>query len=154
MTDTPPPPPRPVRRRTPQALTAAKLRSAYRDQPERISYVKRISVGGAFSDLVDLLKWDSPYRIRFLALAGALTICIGGGFLVESSGFRIEPRPYEVEYIDLPPLNETEGQKEARYVRNREKRDAELEANRRKAERIKEFYRDLGEATGVDVDEE
>ncbi|MEO1046496.1 MAG: hypothetical protein AAFX04_13735 [Pseudomonadota bacterium] len=151
---TSPPPPRPPRRHTPRALTEAKLRAAYQDQPERIRYFKRVSPSGAVNDLVAMLKWDSPYRIRFLALAGALTICVAGGFLVQSSGFRIEPRKYEIDYVDLPPLNETEEQKAERYARNRAERDARLEANRRKAERIKQFYRDLGEATGVDVNDE
>lgn len=150
----PPENPPPPRRRTPRALTEAKLRSAYRDEPQRMRYWNRISPSGAMSDLVEMLKWDSPYRIRFLALAGALTICIGGGFLAQSSGFRIEPRKYEIDYVDLPPLNESDAQKQARYAKNREERDARLEANRQKAERMKQFYRDLGKSTGVDVDDE
>ncbi|WOE75407.1 hypothetical protein [Alterisphingorhabdus coralli] len=151
---TTPPPSRPPRRRTPQALTEAKLRSAYSDQPERIRYFKRVSPSGAINDLVEMLKWDSPWRIRFLALAGALTVCVAGGFMIESSGFRIEPRKFEIDYVDLPPLDETEAQKEARYERNRIERDARLQANRERFERSKQFYRELGEATGVDVDDE
>lgn len=121
---------------------------------QRIRYWNRISPSGAVNDLWGMLKWNSPYRIRFLALAGALTVCILGGFLGQASNFRIEPRPYELDYVDLPPLDESEAEKQARFDQNREERDELFRRNREKAEEIRKFYRDLAEASGVDVEEE
>ena len=126
----------------------------YHMPAERIRYWNRISPSGAVNDLWGMLKWDSPYRIRFLALAGALTICILGGFLGQASDFRIEPRQYEIDYVELPPINESEADKQARFDQNREERDEVFRRNREKAEEIQKFYRDLAEASGVDVDEE
>lgn len=131
-----------------------KASGGYRMPAQRIRYWNRISPSGAVNDLVGMLKWNSPYRIRFLALAGAFTICILGGFLGQASNFRIEPRPFEIDYVELPAIDESETQKEARYEQNRLARDAEFERNRKTAEEIKQFYRGLAEASGVDVDEE
>ena len=121
---------------------------------ERIRYWNRISPSGAVNDLWAMLKWDSPYRIRFLALAGALTVCILGGFLGQASNFRIEPREYEIDYVDLPPLDESDAAKQARFDQNLAEREETFRRNRETAEEIKGFYRGLAEASGVDVDEE
>ncbi len=140
--------------KSPDVKERRKSKPRYHMPAERIRYWNRISPSGAVNDLWAMLKWDSPYRIRFLALAGALTICILGGFLGQASNFRIEPRSYQVDYVDLPPIDETLRQKEARYEQNRLERDAEFERNREQAEKIKKFYRDLAEASGVDVDDD
>lgn len=114
-----------------------------------MSFWSNISPTGAVKDFTQVWH-DNPYRWRVLAVSIAATLGLMIVAIPESQ--RAEPRPPEVTYITSFAPGRTDEEIMASNLANEEKQAA-LEAEReRRAEFRKELYRQLGRATGIDVD--
>ena len=116
-----------------------------------MKYWRRVSPRGALDDLLGYWRQPTPYRWQILGLSVALTFTVMVLFVPENQ--RVEPRPPDVTYISTFAPGRTDAEIIASNVANQKRQD-ELRAQRAALEeRKKELYRQLGRATGLDVDE-
>jgi hypothetical protein len=115
-----------------------------------MSFWSNVSPRRAARDLRDQLLAPNPYRWRALALAGAVTFSI---FLVmyQQEG-RGPPKPHEVIYFPTLPENMTPEEMRAMAVEATRQLRAEEADEEARQERIRQLYKTLGNATGVDTD--
>lgn len=85
-----------------------------------------------------------------MAVAVAATFSIFMVFIPESK--RIEPRPPEVTWITTFAADRSDEEIIASNVENQKRQDAIRAEQARRAELRRELYRELGRATGLDVD--
>ena len=113
-------------------------------------YLHRFSPRGGFEDFLSYWRQPTPYRWQILGASVALTFTLMVLFVPENQ--RAEPRRPEVTYISTFEAGRTDEQIRASNLVNQRRQD-ELRARRAALEeRKKEMYRQLGRATGVDVD--
>jgi len=113
-------------------------------------YLNRFSPRGGLEDFLAYWRQPTPYRWQILGVSVALTFTLMVLFVPESQ--RIEPRPPEVTYISTFAPGRTDAEIAASNAANQKRQD-ELRARREALEeRKKDLYRDLGRATGIDVD--
>jgi len=113
-------------------------------------YFGRFSPRGGFEDFLAYWRQPTPYRWQILGVSVALTFTVMVLFVPESE--RIEPRSPDVTYISTFAPDRTDEEIIASNIANQRRQD-ELRARRAALEeRKKELYRQLGRATGVDVD--
>ena len=115
-----------------------------------MSYWRRLNPRGGLDDFLDYWRQPTPYRWQILGVSVALTFTLMVLFVPENQ--RAEPRRPEVTYITTFEAGRTDEQIRASNLVNQRRQD-ELRARRAALEeRKKEMYRQLGRATGVDVD--
>ncbi len=114
-----------------------------------MSFWKNVSPTGAARDLKEVWS-ENPYRWRVLAVAVAATTGLMIIAIPESQ--RIEPRKPDITYITSFEPGRTDEQIIASNIANQEKQDAIRADQERRAEFRKDMYRQLGRATGLDVD--
>lgn len=115
-----------------------------------MKYWRRISPRGAIGDLVDQWRQPTPYRWQILGVSVALTFTLMVMLIPESQ--RAPPARPQVTYISTFAPDRTDAEITASNIANQRRQD-ELQARRDALEeRKKELYRNLGRATGVDVD--
>ena len=115
-----------------------------------MSYWRRLNPRGGLDDFLDYWRQPTPYRWQILGVSVALTFTLMVLFVPENQ--RAEPRRPEVTYISTFEAGRTDEQIRASNLVNQRRQD-ELRARRAALEeRKKEMYRQLGRATGVDVD--
>ena len=115
-----------------------------------MKYWRRLSPRGAIGDLVEQWRQPTPYRWQILGVSVAATFTMMVMLIPESQ--RAEPRRPEVTYISTFEAGRSDEEIVASNVANQQRQD-ELQARRDALEeRKKELYRNLGRATGVDVD--
>lgn len=115
-----------------------------------MSFWRNVSPRRAWHDLREQLGAPQPHRLRFMALAAAVTASI---FLMmfkqEAKG---PPLPPEVIYFPsfLPDRTDAEILKgNIAATENRKRAEAEEEARQ---ERIRQLYKSLGDATGIETE--
>ncbi len=114
-----------------------------------MSFWSNISPTGAVKDFSQVWH-DNPYRWRVLAVSIAATLGLMIVAIPESQ--RAEPRPPQVTYITSFAPGRTDEEIMASNLANEEKQAALQAERERRAEFRKELYRQLGRATGIDVD--
>ena len=113
-------------------------------------FLQRFSPRGGFEDFLAYWRQPTPYRWQILGVSVALTFTVMVLFVPESQ--RIEPRSPDVTYISTFAPDRTDEEIAASNLENQKLQD-ELRARRAAfEERKKELYRQLGRATGLDVD--
>lgn len=113
-------------------------------------YLRRFSPRGGVDDFLTHWRQPTPYRWQILALSVALTFTVMVLFVPENQA-KAPERPH-VTYITTFEPGRTDAEIAASNQANQARQDrieAELAAAE---ERKKQMYRDLGRATGVDVD--
>lgn len=116
-----------------------------------MSFWRNVSIKRGYRDFREQLGAQQPHRLRFMALAAAVT---GSIFLLmfqqEGKG---PPRPPKVMYFPsfLPGRTDAEILKENIAATEGRKR-AEAEEDARQ-ERIRKLYKTLGDATGLDTEQ-
>jgi hypothetical protein len=118
---------------------------------QRVSYWKNISPRGAIGDLAHEWKKPNPYRWRILAVSVAATFTMMAVLIPKSE--RVEPREPEVTYIATFAPGRGEAEIIASNKANQIKQDRLRAEQAARDERRKEFFRTLGRATGLDVDQ-
>ncbi len=115
-----------------------------------MSFWRRISPRRAVVDFAHEWQQPNPYRWRVMAVSIAATFAILMVFIPEDQ--RVAPQPPQVTWITTYAPDRTDEEILASNLAN-QKRKEELAAQRAaREERRKELYRQLGRATGVDVD--
>ena len=115
-----------------------------------MGYWDRFSPRGGFEDFLAYWRQPTPYRWQILGLSVGLTFTLMVLFVPESQ--RAEPRHPDVTYISTFAPDRTDAEIAATNVENQQRQD-ELRAEREaREERVREAYRQLGRATGLDVD--
>jgi len=113
-------------------------------------YWRKISPRGAVGDLVEAWKQPTPYRWQILGVSVALTFTLMVLLIPESQ--RKPPERPQVTYISTFAPGRSDAEITASNLANQRRQD-ELQVQRDAlAERKKELYRQLGRATGIDVD--
>ena len=114
-----------------------------------MKFLHNVSPLGAAKDFAHVWT-DNPNRWRVLALSIALT----GGFMIVAipDSQRIPPRKPEVTLITSFAEGRTDAQIEASNIANQVEQDEFRVVLADYEERRKETWRQLGRATGVDVD--
>jgi len=116
-----------------------------------MGFWRDISPWRAAKDFTSVWKGENPYRWRVLAVSVALTA--GFMILLIPKSERIPPRPPVVTYITSFAPDRSDEEIVASNLANQKRQD-ELRALLAQREELRrKLYRDLGEATGLDVDE-
>jgi hypothetical protein len=116
-----------------------------------MSFWRHISPRRGVEDFVNEWRRPQPYRWRALGLAVAMTFALMMMLIPENQ--RVEPAKPQITYINSWRADRTDAEIIASNIENQRRRE-ELEAiYERRAELRKKLYRELGRATGLDVDE-
>lgn len=115
-----------------------------------MSFWKKISPVTASKDFVG--EWRRPTEHRWLALG--LSVVFTGGLLfafVQEGGVAAPARPV-ITYITTFAPDRTQEEIIASNIENQKRQDELAELLEKRAELRKDMYRQLGRATGLDVD--
>jgi hypothetical protein len=113
------------------------------------SFWRNVTPGAAVRDFVVLWR-ENPYRWRVLAVSIALTSLMIYGFLPENE--RAPPEKAQITYISTFEPGRTDAQIVASNIANQKVKEKEAAIEAQRAEMRKQFYRELGRASGFDVD--
>ena len=113
-------------------------------------FMRNVSPRGAIADLIHEWKAPTPHRWQILGVSVAATFTMMMLFLPESE--RKPPEKPVVTWITTFAPGRTDAEIEASNRANQERQDVVRAEQARLEERRKELYRELGRATGVDVD--
>lgn len=109
----------------------------------------KYNVGGGVADLWNEIRRPQPYRVPILlascALPGAML------YILAQERSYVTPAPPEVVYITTFAPDRTDAEIIAANKANQERKEARERLEREVAERKRELYRTLGEATGIDT---
>ncbi len=112
-------------------------------------FFSNVSPRRAFADLWQVLGAPSEHRMRALLLAACVT---GGIFylMVQQEG-RGLPRPPKVIYFESWRADRSDKEIVAGNIAAQKKADAEAAEEERHAENIRQMYKAVGSATGLDA---
>jgi hypothetical protein len=112
--------------------------------------IQRLNPAGGFADFWHEFRRPNPYRWPILLASFAIT----GGILstIIWQKAYIPPERPTVTYITTFPDGRTEADIAASNLENQRVQDQLREAREASEERRREIYRDLGRATGIDVE--
>ncbi len=114
-----------------------------------MGFWKDVSPKAAFSDFRG--EWgNNPYRWRVLAVSIAATA--GVMILAIPPDERVEPRPLPVTYITTFEDGRTKAEILASNLANQKRKEERQALLEKREELRKSLYRELGRATGLDVD--
>ena len=116
-----------------------------------MSFWRRISPRRAVEDFASEWRRPQPYRWRALGLAVATTFALMMMLIPESQ--RVEPARPDVTYITSWRADRTDDEIVASNLENQRRQEELAAIQERRADLRKELYRELGRATGLDVDE-
>jgi hypothetical protein len=114
------------------------------------SMLRQVTPGVAVRDFITLWR-ENPYRWRVLAVSIALSGLMLYGFLPENE--RAPPAKAQITYISTFEPGRTDAQIVASNIANQQVKEKDAAIAAKRAEETKQFYRELGRASGFDVDE-
>lgn len=112
--------------------------------------ISRFNPAGGIADFWNEFKRPNPYRWPILAASGLMTFGLMYAFTQER--VIIPPERPQVDYITTFSEGRTDDEILASNVENQERQDAIAADRQRREELRRSLYRDLGRATGIDVD--
>mgnify|MGYP000324326270 CR=1 FL=1 len=115
-----------------------------------MSLISRLNPAEGISDFWEYFKRPQPYRLPILALSALISLGILS-LVIWQKDYIAPPRP-EVTYITTFEDGRTDAEILAGNIENQRRQDELRAADEARAERRREIYRDLGRATGMDVD--
>ena len=115
-----------------------------------MSFWRTISPRRAVADFLEEWRRPQPYRWQALGIAVAITLGLMLLFIPESQ--RGEPLRPHVTYITSWYADRTEEEIIASNIENQRRQDELAALAAERAELRKDLYRQLGRATGLDVD--
>ena len=116
-----------------------------------MSFWRNISLRGGIADFIQEWRRPQPYRWHALGLAVALTFTIMMLFIPKSQ--RAEPERPTITYISTFDETRTDAEILRSNLANQARKEEAQALQEKRIERRKELYRQLGRATGLDVDE-
>lgn len=115
-----------------------------------MSFWKRISPVGAAKDFSNEFLKPNPYRWRIMAVSAAATFAIFS--VMWNEGAKGPPPPPEVTWITTFRPDRTDAEIIASNIANQKEKDRLAAEQAARDERVKDIYRSLGRASGMDVD--
>ncbi len=106
--------------------------------------IRDISPTESFGDLVSYLRADRPYKYPLFLAACVPTAIIMYTFYIDARD-KAQPPPPEVIYFESWPLTRSLEESKAAIAKDGIEKTKHLEA-------VRQIYKDLGRATGMDVD--
>lgn len=113
-------------------------------------FFKHVSPTGAAQDLWRQLGPETPHRWLFMSAAALVTFGIFSVMWQEEMR-GLPPRP-KITYIESWRADRTDAEIIAGNIAAQKAKEERLAAEAASAERIREMYKSLGRATGMDVD--
>jgi hypothetical protein len=117
---------------------------------QRSSMWRDVSPTGAITDLITVFKQAGPNRWRFAFLA--LLPPIGIFWTFAQEGGRAMPDKPEITYITVFRPDRTEAEIARSNVEHQKIKDQLAAEQAKREEEVREMYKTLGRATGIDVD--
>ncbi len=114
------------------------------------SFLRQVSPRGAISDLVTVFREAGSNRWRIAALAALATT--GVFSLITGETFYGPPARPDVTYITTWAPHRTEAEIIASNIANQRRKEQLAAEQAKRDEEIRQIYKDLGRATGLDVD--
>lgn len=114
------------------------------------SFLRDVSPKRAVGDFAKQWQHPTPHRWQILGVAMAATFAIFYSFIPADQA--ADPERPEVEYIEFFEPNRTDEQIVASNIENQQLQDEREALEEERAELRRSFYRELGRATGMDVD--
>jgi hypothetical protein len=115
-----------------------------------MSYFSKLNPAGGLADFWHEFRRPNPYRWPILILSFLITFGILSTIIWQET--RIPPPRPQVTYITTFEPGRTEAEIVASNLENQQAQDERRAAQEARDERRREIYRDLGRATGMDVD--
>lgn len=115
-----------------------------------MGFMKNVNPAGAIEDFKEVYKVAGKNRWRFMALAAAITFTLFGVMAQEK--VLIPPERPDIEIIETLPPDRTDAEIMAANIAAQERADARAAEQAARDEKVKDVYRSLGRATGMDVD--
>ena len=116
----------------------------------RLRIPSRLNPVGGVADFIEAFKQPTPYRWPILALSAACTFTLIY-WITQERVIGLPPAP-EVTYISTFAEGRTDAEIRASNIENQEYQDRVRAEQARRDELVREMYRDLGRATGLDVE--
>ena len=115
-----------------------------------MSFWKRISPVGAAKDFSNEFLRPNPYRWRIMAVSAVATFSIFS--VMWNEGAKGPPAPPEVTWISTLSPDRSDAEIIAANMANQKEKDRLAAEQAARDEKVKDVYRALGRASGMDVD--
>jgi len=111
---------------------------------------KHFDVAGGVQDFWSVFREKNPYRWRILGVSVLITGTIIYGFVSERT--YAPPQKPDVTYITTFAPGRSDAEIIAGNIANQQRKDVRAAQLRELEEQKKQMYRELGRASGIDVD--
>ena len=115
-----------------------------------MKFWRRISPRGAVSDFIEEWRRPQPYRWQIFCVSVAATFALMMLLIPKSE--RADPEQPDIVYITTFDKDRTQAEIVASNLANQKRKEKEEAEEAKRIELRREFYRELGRATGLDVD--
>lgn len=115
-----------------------------------MSMLTRFNPTDGIADFWNEFRKPTPYRIPILLVSFAIPLW--GVYMLMGERYLIPPERPTIEYITSFEPGRTDAEIVASNIENQKRKEAEQARRAALEEEAKQAYRDLGRATGVDVD--
>ncbi len=117
---------------------------------DKNSIWRNASPTGAIADFREVYRQAGGNRFRIAIAAAATTL--GLFYALTHESWRVPPAKPKITYINSWPKDRTPAETRASIARNQQQKEQRLAYEAKTAEEIKDIYRALGRASGMDVD--
>ena len=115
-----------------------------------MGFMKNVNPVGAIEDFREVYRVAGKNRWRFMALAAAITFTLFG--VMAQERVLIPPERPEIDIIETLPSDRTDAEIIADNIAHQEEMDRLAAEQAERDEKVKDVYRALGRASGMDVD--
>jgi uncharacterized protein (UPF0335 family) len=115
-----------------------------------MSFTSRFNAVGGLQDFWTEFKRPNPHRLPILAVSVLLPL--GLLYILSQQRSYIEPQPPVVTYITTFAADRSDEEIRASNIANQERKERLAAEQAERDEKVREIYRSLGRATGIDVD--
>jgi hypothetical protein len=115
-----------------------------------MSFWQNVNPAGAIADLIAVYREAGRNRLRFAALSAAVTFGIFSIMAQES--WKLPPAKPKITFITTFAAGRSDAEIEASNIANQKQKDELAAEQAKRDEDVREVYKTLGRASGMDVD--